>query len=95
MERITLDFSKCKSGDDLHEEIKTKFDFPEWYGKNLDALWDLLNEDFVIWNESDIITIIGTEKMSTDAFRVFKEMNDIVFARVMEKAPNIKIEILS
>ena len=27
---------------DLHNEIKEKLELPEWYGNNLDALWDML-----------------------------------------------------
>ena len=27
---------------DLHKEIREKLNLPEWYGNNLDALWDML-----------------------------------------------------
>lgn len=33
--------------------------------------------------------------MSAEAFSVFKDINDIVFARVTEKAPNVRFEIIS
>ena len=42
MKTIVVDFSKCKYPLDLHNEIREKFEFPEWYGNNLDALWDML-----------------------------------------------------
>jgi ribonuclease inhibitor len=42
IEKVTIDFSKVKTFWDLHGVISEKLDFPEWYGKNLDALWDLL-----------------------------------------------------
>ena len=42
METITIDFTGAKNWDEVHERISKPLDFPEWYGKNLDALWDLL-----------------------------------------------------
>ena len=42
MKNITIDFSKCQYPMDLHNEIKEKLELPEWYGNNLDALWDML-----------------------------------------------------
>ena len=42
MKIIVIDFSKCKYPMDLHNEIRKKLELPEWYGNNLDALWDIL-----------------------------------------------------
>lgn len=42
MKNIVIDFSKCKYPLDLHSEIREKLELPEWYGNNLDALWDML-----------------------------------------------------
>lgn len=42
MKSISIDFSRCKYPLDLHCEIKEKLELPEWYGNNLDALWDIL-----------------------------------------------------
>ncbi len=39
---ITLDLTDCKYLGELHERIRVAFDFPEWYGANWDAFWDLL-----------------------------------------------------
>ncbi len=40
--KIIIDFSDCLYLDSIHNEIKEKLDLPDWYGKNLDALWDSL-----------------------------------------------------
>ena len=37
IEKITLDLTDCKYIRDFHERIRVAFDFPEWYGRNLDA----------------------------------------------------------
>ena len=42
MKTIVIDFSECKYPMDLHNEIREKLELPEWYGNNLDALWDML-----------------------------------------------------
>lgn len=42
MKTLVIDFSKCKYPIDLHNEIREKLELPEWYGNNLDALWDML-----------------------------------------------------
>lgn len=40
--RVELDGLKIKFKDSFHKELKEKLDFPEYYGENLDALWDCL-----------------------------------------------------
>jgi len=42
MDVITIDFTSVKHPHQVHEIISKTLDFPEWYGKNLPALWDLL-----------------------------------------------------
>lgn len=42
LKNITIDFSLCRYPIDLHNQIKEKLELPEWYGNNLDALWDML-----------------------------------------------------
>lgn len=57
---ITLDLTGCKYLSELHERIRVAFDFPEWYGANLDAFWDLL------WSECDAdeLIICGVNTMN-------------------------------
>jgi len=44
MERIELDFSQCYSKEEVHVYLKEKFGLPDYYGKNLDALFDVLGD---------------------------------------------------
>ena len=39
---ILLDLTDCK-GYELHKRIKDAFGFPEYYGENWDAFWDLID----------------------------------------------------
>lgn len=52
MKTIILDLTGCKSLYEIHEKIRVAFDFPEWYGKNWSAFWDLL------WSECDADRVI-------------------------------------
>ncbi|WP_300382471.1 barstar family protein [Clostridium sp.] len=44
----------CLNGEDfhnisaLHKSLKTKLAFPDYYGENLDALWDCLTTDITL-----------------------------------------------
>jgi len=40
--RVELDCARMTGRTETHEYLKEKFSFPEYYGKNLDALYDLL-----------------------------------------------------
>ena len=64
MKIIELNLTGCKYWYDLHERIRLAFNFPEWYGKNWDAFWDLL------WSECDADKlIIKGEKSLPNEFR--------------------------
>ncbi len=52
--QVTLDFTKCKRYHELYAEMRTKMEWDDFYGENLDALWDILTgmpykgDDFII-----------------------------------------------
>ncbi len=39
---LTLDFTGVDTKEELHRYIAAKLSFPKWYGRNLDALYDML-----------------------------------------------------
>ena len=43
MMTFTIDLTKVHSYYDLHEHLMEVFSLPSWYGRNLDALWDMLH----------------------------------------------------
>jgi len=42
MRRVTLDTSNVSTIAELHEALRRQLDLPDYYGQNLDALWDCL-----------------------------------------------------
>ena len=90
MNTINLDFSKCKYIGDVHYELKNKFGFPDYYGENLDALWDCL--DYYIDDELavKIFGFMNIENLFDDYASKIKE----VFKRVSSNCPNIKFKYL-
>lgn len=39
---VTLDLAHCESRHDIYAELREKMRWQDWYGENLDALWDTL-----------------------------------------------------
>jgi ribonuclease inhibitor len=44
MEEKIIDCTKIKTREDLHRIFRETLSFPDWYGNNLDALYDCLTE---------------------------------------------------
>ena len=59
-EKYTLDFSKIEHWGDFHKIIKDELDFPDYYGRNWDALWDCL-ADMIDVDEPLNIEILGAD----------------------------------
>lgn len=42
MDKLILEGSKIFNMEEFHKVLKEELDFPDYYGENLDALWDCL-----------------------------------------------------
>ncbi len=52
MEQFTLDCAAITNRDELHRALKQVLHLPDWYGENLDALFDCLTD---IGTETELI----------------------------------------
>ena len=94
-ELYTIDFSNVKYYMEIHPIIQKALDFPDYYGCNLDALWDCLTD---MVGRPVHIEIIGLDviekKFDNTANKMieiltrFKHFNNDLFADI------IKIEIV-
>ena len=64
MESITLDGEQMLNRRMAHDHLAERLQFPDYYGRNLDALYDLLSErmkptQLVIWHKRTILSWLG------------------------------------
>ncbi len=78
---IILDLTDCMYLGELHERIKIAFNFPEWYGANWDAFWDLL------WSECDAdeVIIIGEKTLAKEYEEHLTKMHSALDALKKER----------
>lgn len=74
MKTIELDLTGCKYLAEIHERIRVVFGFPEWYGRNWSAFWDLL------WSECDADKVIikGENSLSSEFDISLSKMHEIL-----------------
>ena len=64
MMKIRLDGRRMSTREIAHQYIKWKLNLPDYYGKNLDALWDLLSTysdsmEICFFNKESLIDQLG------------------------------------
>ena len=78
IKRCTLNGKTIGSLDDLYDRISILIDLPEHFGRNLDALWDVLSTDVegpfeIIWKNAHD----SKKSMGKDFDRVLKLLRDL------------------
>jgi ribonuclease inhibitor len=78
MRKYKLPGKSIRSLDRFYDEIALLFNFPDYFGRNLDALWDLLTTDIkgpveLIWEDS----ATSKKSMGKDFARISALLRDI------------------
>ena len=60
MKQYTINFDKVSAYSELYECVIKSLEFPDWCGKNADAIWDLLTG---YAKYPAIIVVIGAENL--------------------------------
>lgn len=76
MQRIVVDGEKCTTKEKTHQILKKGLGLPDYYGANLDALWDALTSDFsermiVIRHPESILKNLGA--YGSSLLRLFED----------------------
>ena len=90
---IILDFSKADSVREVHELLKKAFGFPEYYGRNWDALHDCLG-DFCSDGGERFVEIHGFYSMDKQ-LRISCAPMLAVFGDVQEEMEQISFTVVS
>ena len=81
MKSVILDAKKMVKKEKMHEYFAKKFDLPEYYGKNLDALFDCLceiNEPTLIRLKNEKFLDDSAKESLTRLFRDVCNENELV-----------------
>ena len=62
MKYMILDGNMIQSREHLHEILARELRLPDWYGHNLDALYDCLTDIF----EDTVISVVNLEQLSEE-----------------------------
>ena len=95
-EQYKIDFSAVKYYLDMHKVIQDALDFPDYYGCNLDALWDCLTD---MIGDPIHIEIIGLEvierKFGDYASKLIEIFTELKHYDNDEYSSEIQIEIVT
>lgn len=83
MKKFVLDFRKVNSIEEAHNVMTKTFDFPSYYGKNLDALNDCISE-MIIEEKVYIIVDRDAFKGFNQIIKVFED-NNVAFEKIVVK----------
>ena len=86
-----LDFSNCKYLGEVHELIKNELELPDFYGCNLDALWDAITGLMYVPANIKIIfkpETVATQKLANDINKIIS-----VFIEAEQEYHQIKLTI--
>ena len=73
-DKIVLDLQGFTSEWDLHEYLKKRFDFPEYYGHNASALWDCL---YLWFEQPTVIEVRNLDKLPANMKSVGKVLREV------------------
>jgi ribonuclease inhibitor len=76
--KVKLAGKSIRSLDEFYSEIAGKLRFPDYFGRNLDALWDVLTTDIkgpveLAWEDSDV----SKKSMGKDFEKVTALLQDV------------------
>lgn len=91
MKYITLDFSGIKTQDQLYDYFETVFELPDYFGRNMDALWDCL----LFWYDSETTILLKNVSALPKNLNWLTEIMLTLFDDLQKEDENVTVQILS
>ena len=88
MKTATIDLTNCKYVYELHQRIEKALGFPDYYGKNLDALFDCLTD---IRREQELVLLNWHAFSYT--MKDYAEKTLYVFRCVCDENPHLTVTL--
>ncbi len=88
MKRVTINGNEVTIISEIHDILSEALSFPEWYGRNLDALHDCLTDI----SEDTEIYISAYSRLEESMGRTAKTLRRVI-AEASEENPHIKLTI--
>ncbi len=85
MKSVSINSADYVSMEEVHEELADALDFPKYYGKNLDALYDVLTD-------ADETTIIGLDLNTVQSGTMLQALQRLV--EVVQEASDVNPRII-
>ncbi len=84
---IILDLTDCPFTAEFHKRIKKAFDFPDYYGENWSAFWDLLSTECI----AEELIIVGEGTLIKEFEPTIKKLHEILLRYVKLREKDSKI----
>ena len=86
--KITLDLKSMRTPSEIQDFLKAALAFPEYYGKNLDALYDMLTQ----WDRAATIALALPAKPA-EGIREYLPRLRRVFEDAARENPRLRVQI--
>ncbi|MBO4914650.1 MAG: barstar family protein [Oscillospiraceae bacterium] len=86
--RAIINGTRIKNRKTLHNAFARQLSLPEWYGRNLDALYDCLSE---ITEDSEII--LRNPSLLRETFGTYAQMLETVLRDVCDENPHLRLTV--
>ena len=87
---FTIDLSGIETASELHKRISLVLKFPDYYGNNLNALFDVLCDEHPLWSITFTSCKEAEEKLGNEYFESFKQ----TFADAAEENELVRAKFL-
>ena len=71
-----IDFSHCKYWSEIYDVLKNELELPDWFGNNLDALWDAVTGIMYIPAEISIIKKVANDDLQDEVDNIIAVLQE-------------------